>query len=495
MQTTGDLILECPVKINRIIDIKMSAKANKHTKFWFEAETDETGATTLLKGIGESGVKLRLRSDGKVIFQGMIDNLEVENINGYFIVRANCLSNTRKLDLLERKRSFQDKSLTYSDIMHQVFAGYSHSTVVANAGNFQTGTSIIEYGETDWQFMLRMAAKIGVSVIPSYYSEAINVYFGAPLRTEGAIRPIEFSRGRSSVNFLRQKYNGKDAHSTNFEQFIFEDENIYRLGDTVMVNNRNFLVINHEMRLSKGRLEHIYKATEEENAAVPYFENEMLRGLSITGTVLDRDYNNVKIHLDIDEKQDVGTAYWYPYLPPVGNVMYTMPQLGTRVFLRLKSSTDGDGLVAHCQRTNGRTCPEFSDVNKRYHTTEFGKRMAMLPNLTSVSDAGGSIVEEDGKGITAFTGKNVNVHVSGKTVIHAAKQVTIQTPARIKVVKAPGSSEIELSNGQIHLRNPNVYSHSTGSGKVIAYPASENSQSVKASSDVVAAVAGSIPLF
>jgi hypothetical protein len=242
-------------------------------------------------------------------------------------------------------------------------------------------------------------------------------------------------------------------------------------------------------------LEHIYSVSKKENAKVPYFENETLRGLSIAGTVLDRDYNNLKVHLDIDEKQDVGPAHWYPYLPPAGNVMYTMPKLGTRVFLRLKSSVDGDGLVAHCQRTNGQACPEFSNVNKRYHTTEFGKRMAMLPNLTSISGAGGSIVEEDGKGINASTGNDVDIHVGGKTVIHSAKQVMIRTPSRIQLVKTPGDSEIELSNGEIHLRNQNVYSHSTGSGKVIAYPASESYPPVKISSDVVSAVVGAIPLF
>lgn len=492
----GELILKTSIPINKVLDVQMSGTVNDHVKFIFVAEVDAQSVSKIYDTLEGAMVSLEAQSQEEAIFQGMVEKLKIKEVAGYFQVYGECISLTKKLDILLTDCSFQDKNLSYSDVIQSTVKKYSHSTVITSSGEFNSiGTSIIQYEETDWDFILRMAGNIRTVVVPSYTSSRTQFYFGPSQKVLKFTKSTEFGEGRASFAFLHKRKHYRDVSAKEYKYYRFRSEEILKLGDWIPINNEFYMISKQELYQDKGVLQNIYFATKEEYVTVPYFENEKLRGLSLTGKVIDTDDSNIKIHLDIDEEQEKETAYWYPYLPPVGNVMYTMPQIGTRAFLRLKNSVDGQGEIVHCQRTNGLECSNFSDVSKRYHTTEFGKRMSMLPTVTSVSGAGNFIAQEDKKGISASTNLDVDFQIKGSVSVHSKKKIKWTTPSKILMTRSEIESALEMSNSEILIQNDTINFESNGSTDTITYPEAEDFPAMEMGADLAAAIGGSVPSF
>ncbi|MEX0099573.1 late control protein D, partial [Clostridium butyricum] len=106
----------------------------------------------------------------------------------------------------------------------------------------------------------------------------------------------------------------------------------------------------------------------------------------------------VKLHLDIDETQNKDKAAWFRYAPTTGNLMYSMPIVGTNANLYFSSERSEDPIVIGCIRKNGSSCESFSDVNNRYFSTESGNNLDMLPSAINFSRPGLSANFNDGSG-------------------------------------------------------------------------------------------------
>lgn len=63
-----------------------------------------------------------------------------------------------------------------------------------------------------------------------------------------------------------------------------------------------------------------------------------------------------------------------------GNMMYNMPELGTRAGLSFSSPFEKTGEVIYNIRENGEQCREMDDSNHKYLTTDYGKRLYWKPS-------------------------------------------------------------------------------------------------------------------
>ena len=75
--------------------------------------------------------------------------------------------------------------------------------------------------------------------------------------------------------------------------------------------------------------------------------------MSLLGTVLSTAGETVKVHFDIDKGQDEAKAYPYEWAPLTGNLMYLMPEVGTRVSVYFGSADERSAKAVACVRTNG----------------------------------------------------------------------------------------------------------------------------------------------
>ena len=151
----------------------------------------------------------------------------------------------------------------------------------------------------------------------------------------------------------------------------------------------------------------------------------------------------VKLHLDIDETQNKDKAAWFRYAPPTGNLMYSMPIVGTNANLYFSSERSEDPIVIGCIRKNGSSCESFSDVNNRYFSTESGNNLDMLPGAINFSRPGLSANFNDGSGINLSSSSSLNIS-AGYVGIYAG-DITIKAKSKLEAKKGE-SSFISLEN-------------------------------------------------
>ena len=111
-------------------------------------------------------------SNDKIFLNGIIDDIKLSEIKtGSLVVEITCISKSIILDRIPRYRSFQDPSLTYSAIAEEINKNYgANGEKIISVGEDmkEVPRMTIQYNETDWEYLKRLASYTGQPVIPYY---------------------------------------------------------------------------------------------------------------------------------------------------------------------------------------------------------------------------------------------------------------------------------------------------------------------------------------
>jgi hypothetical protein len=88
--------------------------------------------------------------------------VEIKEEKGYRIADIQAVSGTILLDQKKSNRVFQKKVQTYMGIASTVTADTEHSACILPGSDMRTGGTLIQYQETDWRFLKRMASQLGL---------------------------------------------------------------------------------------------------------------------------------------------------------------------------------------------------------------------------------------------------------------------------------------------------------------------------------------------
>nr|WP_314082082.1 phage baseplate assembly protein V [uncultured Leptotrichia sp.] len=111
-------------------------------------------------------------SNDKIFLNGIIDDIKLSEIKtGSLVVEITCISKSIILDRIPRYRSFQDPSLAYSAIAEEINKNYgANGEKIISVGEDmkEVPRITIQYNETDWEYLKRLASYTGQPVIPYY---------------------------------------------------------------------------------------------------------------------------------------------------------------------------------------------------------------------------------------------------------------------------------------------------------------------------------------
>ena len=118
-----------------------------------------------------------------MLFAGIIRTASLITYGEYTCFRIELQSGTIQMDQVKRSRSFQDVKETYSQIAQKVASEYPDGAVIPTVGlDNPLGVPVIQYRETDWEFMKRMASWCGGVVVPETHYSYPRLWFGFPER-------------------------------------------------------------------------------------------------------------------------------------------------------------------------------------------------------------------------------------------------------------------------------------------------------------------------
>lgn len=158
-----------PYKVEKILDIQIQHKINEHSTLYIRALlSDDVKDNYIKECIQGSKVGLKLRNSEKndVLFYGMVKDIELEVVQGSYYMILYAVSYSYLLDVEKKNRSFQNKQKTYVSLENEIMEVYSKAMISDVASKKkELGKFIVQYQETDWEFLKRLASHFHTNAI------------------------------------------------------------------------------------------------------------------------------------------------------------------------------------------------------------------------------------------------------------------------------------------------------------------------------------------
>ena len=434
MITAGSIKVYSRFSISSLLDMEMETKEGCHSRLALRGLLSEGKNGTelpqdaiLVKGTDEEGRE-------ETLFYGTIQETHIFHENGVGQVILTAVSESARMDMRKRSRSFQDTSLSCAEVMRGIVSEYG-GTLDCEDPTMKIGTPMVQYEETDWEFCRRLAGRMGWGLFSCPEAATPTVSVGL---AEG--KRAEFPEGgyRCCVDSEYYRHRGKgDTERAEFLYYEVESGRNHGIGDSAWYRRQKRYIFEKRAELEGGVLKFSYKLGGKCRAMRGERPNRNIAGASLTGVVERDEKETVYVRLDIDGKGGKA-AYPYPWCPATGSMAYCMPQPGTEVSVYFPDCHEGSAVAVHSVHRAG-TC--FGDVQDRGFATEHGKQMRLHADSASFQSMGTKgeqvlMLGQDSLRIKAGHGHTTVIGMGG--VAFRAPSIGLATPREISQYKAEG---------------------------------------------------------
>ena len=157
----------------------------------------------------------------------------------------------------------------------------------------------------------------------------------------------------------------------------------------------------------------------------------------------------VELAFNMDRASAGGNSYGFA--PATGNLMYCMPQVGTKAALYLGSGNEAQGVVSGCIRTNGALCEGTGSPEKKGFCLEHGKGMSLYPQSMGM-DGGeaGKLTMEDGSGTLLESSGSLLLLAKEGIRLESMTGIAVQGVSDIMALCGAGTSSLCV-NGSVDM--------------------------------------------
>lgn len=267
---------------------------NEHQKLKLKIEVENDRKSELEEIIGKEEAEIRIEVSGKdisvgekEIFKGIIDYFEVlEYGSEGYLIFMEAFSYSILFDRKREKkyRVFQDRNFTYANIIDEINSASSNKDIQIKyfkGAEVPIGKLIVQYNETDWEFLVRMASHLKTGLL---VTEQGIITFGiietGNIKNENKYYS-DFSIVRDYKNLYYKVYSNKvvslgDSVSIN-RDYTSEKKN--ESGDDALT------VLKTKIYLKNNLIKSEFLATDMKNYNILKKYNEEIKGCSIEARV------------------------------------------------------------------------------------------------------------------------------------------------------------------------------------------------------------------
>ena len=466
-------------------------------------------------------------STEKIFLNGVVKKLQInETTAGALTVEITAISKSVLLDRIPRYRSFQDPTLTYSAIAEEINGNYgTDNGKIVNVGeDMQTVPRMtIQYNETDWEYLKRIASYTGQPVMA--YSDKVFVGFfkNMPAQTPNLKYSQFGKRTKEERTYFkitgtevypvaipiklktRNRVSGEEVEN---DYYVLENK-IYNEGNTlkceyILGKQTDYFVdpIPHEKikgAVIEARTIHIARTDDSKSehgrtdgssdnlegrmiGAKPlnkYIEktedsqNENVKEKVKTKDIAVMTLNLTEGLMDLGENGQsfedkyAGKSY-FPYVTPYSqtNTGFTpAPEVNDRVALYFPSGNETKAFVIGALNNDGNG--RFTDVaNRNYHVGDSNFNMVLATNSLSTTAANSisqtaNSISESADSISESAGKISNSAKNYSETVEGVKSVLAQN-----ITQTSTQNTIITSNNDTTITSSGT-SKVAGGGKVL----------------------------
>ncbi|WP_297420151.1 phage baseplate assembly protein V [Clostridium sp.] len=424
--TYGDFIVS-PYKFEKIKVLKITRELNEHAKLYINGVISDDNTDKYVEEADNDA-------------SNDVRSLEVE-----------ALSKTVLMDIEKKSRTFQNKDYSYEDVFNKINKGYNGVQIFDNVTN---GTKIdkliIEYRESDWELIKRLASHFNSGVVAECQLTDIKYSLGA----SGDRKTYDLNEFNYSIKKGLHEYKVKSAN----EHYDLDDINlisyevitnkIMNLYSNVNFKGRNLYVYKCEIEMVNGELSNKYILRDEKGMKVRKIYNNKIVGLSLNGTILDAKNDVVKINLEIDGNQDKETARWFEYSTVYssedGTGWYCMPEVGDAIRLYCPDNEEKNAYAISSVNLKSSNSEKRSNPDEKNIGTKYGKQIIMKPGEVNIIGNGNLLMKlTDDGGIEVNSDKKIILDAKDDIEISGKSKIIIQGNEGISLTQAGANMDIQ----------------------------------------------------
>lgn len=412
-------------------------------------------------------VEVYLKKKGRTIplFYGIITQVKLSMMSGLKVLSLSAKSYSYLLDIKTRSRSFQDITMTYGLLIQKVLAPYGGKL----ATGFQDqliGELIVQYEETDWQFLKRILSQVEITVTPESRRRGLCIYAGIPRLEQYKIdyKVLQIEKDLNAYYYL--KANDQKVNDVYYMKYQVESASIRNIFERIEIGGQRFTVRSFVYAFSKAEMKAVYQLQKALGLKRKKRYPMHLIGVALEGSIIGIEKNKVQVHLEIDSISNKNRSFWFPYstlsASPDGSGWYCMPEKGDFVRVYFPSKYTGEAIalsaVSKYKQPKGGGSDKMQDTNTKYLSTRHDKSVSLSPDGITVScDGGAASLCVNGEGTLSLSAKN-KIEITGQkeVSITAGNEISIHTQEEFVAQSQQGGMAILTADGKVGFQGTDV---------------------------------------
>lgn len=456
-----------PLKFLSILDIRMKEEVGEHGTITvtgcIEDEKEEEYLGLLTGEVWEKVEKVGKDGERQILFCGIVTDFAIES--GYHqkqmtlqITTESCL-----MDRMEHLRAYQDSSITYEQIFEKIMEGYPEGKAVFHIPMGKTeGGLILQYHETDWQFLKRLASRKNQFLMAESGRKGTEIAYALPPG-----RKVEFPEHQKYImkkemeEYRKKKGNGlMDIKEEDSLSCIVQCREHHRIGDYMDILGKRLYIYRIDSRLEGGEMLHDCYLGTKAGMEVPRMQQTEMTGVSLDAMVRKVKEDKVQVDILEDENRGQGTDTWYPYATvystPDGTGWYCMPEPEDMVRITIPGMEEGEAFVSNSVHMETDSA-DRKDPNVKSFKSKYQKEVRFTPDSIVITNNKGTRIElTDQEGIHIVSAHSV--------LLEASEDITVSSDTGSLLVA--GTSSVNFTQGGTGIRLDKGISFTGGELKV-----------------------------
>lgn len=265
------------------VEFGIHSVINNHTRINIGYYTQVNEGDFYQELFGEEEIKMTVESilptgETKMLFKGYIEEIEIEVSRGNKYIHISGVSNSIILDKEKRYVSYQDTSLTYQQVFNYIKGLYDSNEIgiVWEGMSEATGKFLVQYDETDWEFINRILRDIDICM---------------QVKGTGVRLGFNSQRSINQLDMRRAKINGRKNFNNSYaEQTIVTDE-LFLIGEGIKINiagtEEEYVIISASYTLDNRVMIGNYTVIKEALYTREKIGNHNIAGKAIEGKIVE----------------------------------------------------------------------------------------------------------------------------------------------------------------------------------------------------------------
>ena len=404
----------------------------------------------------------------KTLFCGSILGYEIKIDGDLHILSLTSITSSYYLDITPHLRAFQQESQTYESIIRVLVSSYPNSAYLYQTDNKNPQKLMVQYHQTDWQFLKRIAGNLNTTLLPDFTSPTQNIHFAID-----NLSNINFQNvAQLDSPIYNKKFQTTDWHKRTNGQVAMEETELVKIvvqtkdnyipSTPVRFQGQNLFVERCISRLDGQEIIHEVTLGYPNSMKLYPVRDISLTGASLAATITAVERDQVRVTVNEDELHENGNTMWYPYSTiyssPDGSGWYCMPEIGDSVRLYIPSIEADAYIISAVHQSGDSIGTARSTPDNKSLRTKYAKELLLTPTCLCMTNNNGlDITLDDEKGITISANKPINISSDAAISIASLEQdVAIAAKQSISVTqgaeKIALTDNIQLSGTKINLQ-------------------------------------------